>query len=128
MIRFSSTLSSRSLVIACGMTPIERRTPSACLTTSKPLTRAEPAVGGSSVVEHSDERGLAGAVGPEQPEDLTVFDREADAVDGREVAELLDELVDLDRGRSSQWQQHVRGHPDREATVALSTAGGPRTS
>ncbi len=29
MIRFSSTLSSRSLVMACGMTPIERRTPSA---------------------------------------------------------------------------------------------------
>jgi len=34
MIRFSSTLSSRSVVIACGMTPIDRRTPFACFTMS----------------------------------------------------------------------------------------------
>ena len=79
--------------------------------------------------EHPDERRLAGAVGPEQPEDLTVFDREADAVDGREVAELLDDLVDVDGGRHRRWQQHVRGHADREAPVGVVHAqGGPRTS
>ena len=67
MIRFSSTLSSRSLVIACGITPIERRTSSACVTTSKPLTSAVPAVGGSSVVSMRISVDLPAPFGPSSP-------------------------------------------------------------
>src|SRR5215813_1764412 len=67
MIRFSSTLSSRSLVSACGMTPIERRTSSACATTSKPLTSAVPAVGGKSVVSMRMSVDLPAPFGPRSP-------------------------------------------------------------
>ena len=47
--------------------------------------------------QDGDRGRLAGAVGPEEPEQLTRLDRERDAVDGREVPEPLDEAVDLDR-------------------------------
>ena len=47
--------------------------------------------------EHADQGGLARAVRPEQPEDLALLDAKGDAVDGREVAELLDKVVDVDR-------------------------------
>ncbi len=67
MIRFSSTLSSRSLVIACGMTPIERRTPSAFLTMSKPLMTAVPEVGGSSVTSMRIRVDLPAPFGPSSP-------------------------------------------------------------
>ena len=65
--RFSSTLSSRSLVIACGMTPIDRRTPSACLTMSKPLMIAVPEVGGSSVTIIRMSVDLPAPFGPSRP-------------------------------------------------------------
>src|SRR5207253_11402735 len=45
--------------------------------------------------QDGDRGRLAGAVGPEEPEQLTRLDRERDAVDGREVPEPLDEAVDL---------------------------------
>src|ERR1017187_10293162 len=48
--RFSRQLSSRSLVIACGITPIAWRTLSGFFTMSAPSTRAVPAVGSISVV------------------------------------------------------------------------------
>ena len=67
MIRFSTTLSSRSLVIACGMTPIEHRTPSACFTTSNPLTIAVPDVGGSSVTSMRIRVDLPAPFGPSSP-------------------------------------------------------------
>src|SRR6185295_1734184 len=67
MMRFSSTLSSRSLVMACGMTPIDRRTPSACLLTSKPLISAVPEVGGSSVVSIRISVDLPAPFGPSSP-------------------------------------------------------------
>jgi hypothetical protein len=67
MIRFSSTLSSRSLVIACGMTPIDLRTPLACLTMSKPLTTAVPEVGGSSVTIIRMSVDLPAPFGPSNP-------------------------------------------------------------
>ena len=79
MIRFSSTLSSRSLVIACGITPIDWRTPSACLTTSKPLMQRGAGVGGSSVVSIRISVDLPAPFGPEQAEDLPFVDGEADA-------------------------------------------------
>ncbi len=67
MIRFSSTLSSRSLVIACGITPIEWRTPSDSFTTSKPLMSAVPVVGASSVTSIRISVDLPAPLGPSRP-------------------------------------------------------------
>ena len=47
--------------------------------------------------EDADGGGLAGAVGPEQAVDGAVGDGEVDAVDGLDVAEVLDEAVGDDR-------------------------------
>jgi len=57
----------KSLVIACGITPIERRTPSACFTTSKPATFAVPVVGSSSVVSMRISVDLPAPFGPSRP-------------------------------------------------------------
>jgi hypothetical protein len=46
--------------------------------------------------EHADQRRLAGAVGPEQTEDLALLDVKGDAFDCREVAERLHDVADLD--------------------------------
>src|SRR6185503_4186993 len=67
MSRFSSTLSSRSLVIACGMTPIVRRTSSDCFMMSNPPTSAVPAVGGSSVTSIRINVDLPAPLGPSSP-------------------------------------------------------------
>ena len=67
MIRFSSTLSSVSLVIACGITPIVRRTLSGCLTMSKPPTVAVPFVGGRRVVSMRISVDLPAPFGPRRP-------------------------------------------------------------
>ena len=50
--------------------------------------------------QHADQRRLAGAVRAEQAEDLAFLDGEADAVDGGEVAELLDDAAGR---RSRSW-------------------------
>src|SRR5271166_3272813 len=50
MLRFSSTVKSRSLVKACGITPIVRRTASGSEATSCPSIFAHPAVIGINVV------------------------------------------------------------------------------
>ena len=47
--------------------------------------------------EHADEGGLAGAVGPEEPEDLALLHHEVDAGDRGQVAEAADEALRLDR-------------------------------
>jgi hypothetical protein len=60
------------------------------------LIDAVPDVGRQQRHEHTDQRGLAGAVGTEEPEDFPGFHLEGDAVDGGEVAELLDDAVDFD--------------------------------
>ena len=64
---FSSTLSSRSLVIACGITPIARRTPSAWRTTSNPPTLAVPEEGGIRVVNMRMRVDLPAPFGPSNP-------------------------------------------------------------
>ena len=46
---------------------------------------------------HVEGRGLAGAVGAQEPVDRSVGDREVDAVDGTYVAEVLDEALGVDR-------------------------------
>jgi hypothetical protein len=53
--------------------------------------------------QHPQGRGLAGAVGPEQPGDGTLGHAEAEIVDREQAAEAFGETVDLDgcHGRSS---------------------------
>src|SRR5262245_4675003 len=67
MIMFSSTLSSRSLVSAWGITPMQRRTSSAAETTSWPLMIAVPAVGGRRVVSIRISVDLPAPFGPSKP-------------------------------------------------------------
>src|ERR1700730_8188591 len=124
--RFSSTLSSRSVVIAWGMTPIERRTSSCCLTTSKPLTRALPEVGSSSVVSMRMSVDLPAPFGPRRPNTspsstskvipltavkppnfLTMF--------WTSIASMAVRRVRL----SWDGQQHRRGHTDCEDAVVV---------
>ncbi len=50
-------------------------------------------VGVGQPEEHVDRRGLTGAVGAEERDDLALADREVDAVDGADAAERLDEGV-----------------------------------
>ena len=56
--------------------------------------------------QHADQRRLAGAVRPEQPENLPVLDLESDAVDGREFAKAFGDFFDLDGREAGSW---VRG-------------------
>jgi hypothetical protein len=46
--------------------------------------------------EDVDERGLAGAVGAEEPEELALPDAEADVVEGLQAAVVLGDSLDLD--------------------------------
>src|SRR5882762_4605288 len=64
---FSRAVSSGSEVSACGMTPMEWRTPSASVTTSCPLTLAVPEVGGVSVVIIRINVVLPAPFGPSKP-------------------------------------------------------------
>ena len=47
--------------------------------------------------ENADQRGLAGAIGAEQPEKLTAFDAEADAGQRLQAAVTLGDVADFDR-------------------------------
>jgi hypothetical protein len=60
----------------------------------------EPHAPGSRPVEAGDrlqQGALAGAVGTDDGDDLTVVDPECDAVDGRNSAEVPRKLVDLEQ-------------------------------
>ena len=59
--------------------------------------------GREQAAQHAERGRLAGAVGPEQAEDLAALDLEADVIDGGESAEPPDQIVDLDH-------RLVRGH------------------
>src|SRR5512143_2873140 len=67
MLMFSSALRSRSEVMACGMTPMQARTSLAWRTMSKPLMRAVPLVGGTSVVSIRMSVDLPAPLGPRRP-------------------------------------------------------------
>src|ERR1700687_2248984 len=64
---FSRAVNSGSEVSACGMTPMEWRTPSASVTTSCPPTVAVPEVGGVSVVIIRINVVLPAPLGPSKP-------------------------------------------------------------
>src|SRR3984893_9364592 len=64
---FSSTVKSKSLVSACGITPIVRRTASGSRATSCPSTRTVPAVIGISVVIIRINVDFPAPLGPSSP-------------------------------------------------------------
>ena len=66
--------------------------------------------------QHAEGGGLAGAVGPEQAEDLAAAHLEVDVVDGGEGAEFLDQLLDLDHRLVPVLRGRVR---DRDGLGAL---------
>src|SRR5262249_58662743 len=80
--------------------------------------------------QHGGRGGLAGAVGAEEPEQLARLDRERDAVDGGEVAEPLDQAVDLDGFRPVRHDHDDSGYrpPDRarSSTPVIEHAPGRR--
>ena len=63
---------------------------------SKPAMTALPVDGRHVAGQDPHRRRLAGAVGPEEAEDLALVDAEADVVDGGEAAVLLGEVLNLD--------------------------------
>ena len=87
---------------------------------SLPLEADRAALAAVEAGDHVEERGLAGAVGPDQRGDRALLDVEGGAVHGQDAAEALDELIDLedrrdrrlraadaDRGRStSSFTEH----------------------
>src|SRR2546427_4633325 len=83
MLRFSSTVRSRSLVRAWGITPMARRAASASFCTSCPATQAVPAVMGMRVVIMRISVDLPAPLGPSRPKissSLTLKDTSSTAV------------------------------------------------
>jgi hypothetical protein len=52
-------------------------------------------VGVEEAVQHAQRRGLASAVGPKQPHDLSRFADEIDPVDHAASAEVLDQMTSV---------------------------------
>ena len=52
-------------------------------------------------VDDVEQRGLAGAVGPDDGEQLAAVDLEADAVDGHQAAEALGHVLEDEEGHLS---------------------------
>ena len=102
--RFSSAVSRSSSDGSWNTTPIRRRTSSGAATTSQARQPRPPRRRLQQRAQDLDRRGLAGAVRAEEPEDLPLRDRKADAAHRLDVAVALGELVDLDRRRG-----HVAG-------------------
>ena len=84
---------------SCSATPIRRRAASGSAATSTPATRAVPEVIVIERRQHPHGRRLAGAVGPEEAEDLAGLDPQVDAAhrldDARPAAVVLDQPLGL---------------------------------
>ena len=63
---------------------------------SSPLNRILPESGGQQGADHIDERGLAGAVGADQRDELALGDGQVDVVDGVRVAEIFLQIDGLE--------------------------------
>ena len=62
----------------------------------QPVDRDLATVGPAQAFDHLEGRRFAGAVGPQDAEDLAAFHGQGDAVDGNEVAVALGQAVDAD--------------------------------
>ncbi|MPN39342.1 hypothetical protein SDC9_186870 [bioreactor metagenome] len=56
--------------------------------------RQTPRIGTGQTGQTGNQCGFAGAIGTEQAEELALFDRQADAVQGRQGAKALDHSID----------------------------------
>src|SRR5436190_1785575 len=118
--RFSSTLSSRSVVRACGMTPIDSRTPVAFLTTSNPLTTAVPAVGTSSVVIMRMSVDLPAPFGPSRPKISPGATSKVIPLTASKSPYFLTMLrTSMAPMSLLQGQLDIRGHADGEAPILV---------
>ena len=97
MFMFSSTVRSRSLVSACGITPISRRAAFGFFRHVMSGDARLPRGDRDERRHHADQRRLPGPVRSEQSEDFAFFHAERNVVDRREIAVLLDDVIDLDR-------------------------------
>src|SRR6476646_2806741 len=119
---FSQAVRSRSEVRACGITPIDLRTPFGSCTTSKPFTRAWPEVGVTSVVSMRISVDLPAPFGPSKPNTSPCFTLKFILSTAQnEPKYLLRSSISTSSARSISVQLHrnVRGHADREAAVAV---------
>src|ERR1035441_7492166 len=126
MLRFFTALRSRSVVMACGITPMLLRTSFAWRTTSKPLIRAVPVVGGTSVVSMRMSVDLPAPLGPSSPNTspwpmLKLKASTAQNSPNRFVrwSTSTSCILSLLFG---QGQRHVGSHADRETAVLVGTA------
>ena len=95
--------------------PRRARRAGASLVTSRPSKRIRPAVGSQRAGDQVEQRGLAGAVGADQPEPVAGRHPQVDPVQGGEVTVPAAETVD---------QQQVTHVPT--AFLAGHGAGGRR--
>ena len=95
--RFSKPVRFSSTAAYWPARPIFARSAAASFTTSRPATRAEPAVGLEQRGEDPDGGGLAGPVGSEQAEDGPCARGEVDAAQGADRSVRLLEALDDDR-------------------------------
>ena len=94
MERFSSTVRSMSLVSACG-NDADGSPDGVGL--ARNIVAGDDGLSAGDRDErrhHADERAFAGAVGPQQPEDLAFSNLEGDAFDGFKVAVALDDVLE----------------------------------
>ena len=80
--------------------------------------RRGPARRLQQAAQHADRRGLAGAVAPQEPEDLPLLHVEAQAVNRHEIAEAAREVVN-DDGRRHSSSPHSN-HEDTKHTNLIS--------
>src|SRR5215831_6772631 len=122
---FSQAVRSRSEVIACGITPIDLRTPLGSFTTSKPFTRACPELGGTSVVSIWISVDLPAPFGPSKPNTSPCFTLKFILSTAQnEPKYLLRSSISTSSARSisSQLNRDVGRHADGEAAVAVVAA------
>ena len=79
---------------SCGTTPEQAaRLRGSRLTTSWPITAERAGVGRARPARIRNQRGLAGAVGAEQAEELALGDLQRNAGERLQAAETLDDLL-----------------------------------
>ena len=95
--------------------------------TTSPRNRTSPAVGDEEAVQHVEERGLAGAVGPDDAEDLALAHLEADVRQGLQTDERLRDAAHVEQRRPGARGAGRRrdGPRDHRRARALRAARAP---
>ena len=122
---FSQAVRSKSDVIACGITPIDRRTPFGSRSTSKPFTRAWPELGTTSVVSIRISVDFPAPFGPSKPNTSPCFTLKFILSTAQNEPKYLLRFsisTSSTGSISGQVDRHVCRHADREAAVAVVAA------